>query len=193
MAVPASTLEKQKRAFQEKVSQSWGPLWFCSSPEMSRWILGAGIEFMPQPAAVIHLQLGAGSSAFLLDFLKIANPSLPFDRIVEADLEQLIQELVPEMDDYDGGSTESLRKWYAGGRARNSILVSLEGSGETEKGQRRGSLAALRMVAYYWNVGNLVVIDPGDSISGLQNTYTDPSGNEQYIFTVIRLPELEEI
>jgi len=73
---------------------------------LADWIVAEGARFLRQPVASIPVRLSMGGPRFLADFLKIVNPSLPFDRIVEADLEFLIHELNPTFNCYFWEATQ---------------------------------------------------------------------------------------
>jgi hypothetical protein len=181
----------------QRMSSSYNALWVCCRLDQIEWITSESIKLYKHPLNNIAVYLDRGGPEFLFKFLKIVSPHLPFDRIIEADLEFLVQELEPifyrQRSDYDILSDAEVKskKWFPQVWKEGSICISLDNEGEPNYSATQSTLAALRLASFCILGSQILVLDRLNAITSFKNSFEDPSGNWHYIFEILHLDTIK--
>jgi hypothetical protein len=170
-------------------------IWVCCSDNHFNWIVDEGVNKLIQKPHILDVNLSKGGGAFLLSFLKIVNPNLPFDRIVDVDLEFLIEELSVLIDCPREWRTEKIIKkeqerenWFQKGVQNLTIILILVKDSELNDREVINTLAALRLASFCTvEIEQLVVIDKYDLLETFDNSSINPSGRKDFIFQIFEL------
>lgn len=183
-----SNKKKVKKALLSEAS-----IWFNCDVTEAEWLFSKVEKYCSKPVHKLEVALTCGAARFLLSLLRIVNPQLPFDMLVEADIEHLILELdqihLKQGEHHD--KSEDLVTGYkmtqdfwgsASGRPSTIILYFKDEGGIKKTGNL---LSALRLAAFCCKV-KMVVIDSlnlreyFDSWIGIDPS--QPSDIKNYLF-----------
>jgi hypothetical protein len=158
-------------------------------------------------AKVVPLTLDGGASQVLEPIVRLLNPTLAALDLNPIDYENIMTSL--------GGVWNPMARWRskefggATGERRwrekeaeiervfpqtmpDLIICCVISPGANDVGRTRATLAALRMSAYhvsYRGSSPLIVIDLANALEALDDSYENPSWNDEYIFQLVRIRE----